>query len=189
MARPKSDNKRKAILDATLRIFAEHGIAHAPTSAISKAAGVAEGSLFTYFKTKDELMNELYREMRQDFDRALANYPYKADAQSRLRFMWDRFVDLGVAQPERLTVMRQLRASGNLLKENETPGLMILEALSAIREAIGCKAFNDVSLEFLVLQLRASAEATIEFVLAHPEQEAASRNLGFMLVWRGLTGQ
>jgi len=189
MARPRSDDKRKAILDATLKVFATHGITHAPTSAISKAAGVAEGSIFTYFKSKDELMNELYREMRQDFDRSLKDFPYKANAQTRMRFMWDRFVDLGVAQPERLPVMRQLRASGNLLKENETPGLMILEALNAIRETIGWKAFNEVSLEFMVLQLRASAEATIEFILAHPEQEDASRELGFMLVWRGLTGQ
>ncbi len=189
MARPKSDNKRKAILDATLRIFAEHGIAHAPTSAISKAAGVAEGSLFTYFKTKDELMNELYREMRQDFDRALVDFPYRADARTRMRFMWDRFVDLGVAQPERLTVMRQLRASGHLLKENETPGMMILESLNAIRDAIGWSEFSQVSLEFMVLLLRAQAEATIEFVLAHPEQEAHGRDLGFTLIWRGMAGQ
>lgn len=35
-----------------------------PTSAISKAAGVAEGTLFTYFKTKDDLVNALYRAIK-----------------------------------------------------------------------------------------------------------------------------
>jgi len=58
VARPRSGDKQKAILDAALRICAERGIGGAPTSAISKAAGIAEGSLFTYFKTKDELLDE-----------------------------------------------------------------------------------------------------------------------------------
>lgn len=75
MSRPKSDNKRKAILDAAQRVIAERGVGNSPTSAISKAAGVAEGSLFTYFASKDELLNELYLEMRRDFDRDLTAYP------------------------------------------------------------------------------------------------------------------
>jgi uncharacterized alpha-E superfamily protein len=46
-------------------LFAERGIGHTPTSAISAAAGIAEGTLFTYFKTKDELINELYHRTNQ----------------------------------------------------------------------------------------------------------------------------
>ena len=43
MARPKSEDKRNAILDAATRVFAERGLTAAPTSEISKQAGVAEG--------------------------------------------------------------------------------------------------------------------------------------------------
>jgi len=60
-ARPKSEDKRNAILDAATRLFAERGLTAAPTSEISKQAGIAEGTLFTYFKTKDDLINALYR--------------------------------------------------------------------------------------------------------------------------------
>jgi AcrR family transcriptional regulator len=63
MARPKSEDKRNAILSAATEVFAERGLS-AATSAISSAAGVAEGTLFTYFKTKDELINALYRETK-----------------------------------------------------------------------------------------------------------------------------
>jgi AcrR family transcriptional regulator len=55
VARPKSDDKPNAILDAATRVFAGRGLTAAPTSEISKHAGVAEGTLFTYFKTKDAL--------------------------------------------------------------------------------------------------------------------------------------
>ena len=188
MARPKSDNKRKAILDAAFRVFAERGVGNAPTSAISAAAGVAEGSLFTYFPTKADLMNELYLEMRREFDREMLEFPEKADARTRMRYIWDKFLDLGIGQPERLTVIRQIRASGKLLKDNEKPGAMVLETLGAVREAAMQGSFHSAPLEFLVLQLRAHAEATIEYILAHPAQHQACRELAFDLLWRGITG-
>src|SRR3569832_1903169 len=86
LERPKSDKKRQAILDAAVVFFADRGIGHAPTSAISSAAGVAEGTLFTYFRTKDELLNELSREMRKEIDLEMADYPISAEFRTRLRF-------------------------------------------------------------------------------------------------------
>lgn len=65
MARPKSEDKRNAILDAATRLFAERGLAAAPTSEISNWAGVAEGTLFTYFRPKDDLINSLYRKIQR----------------------------------------------------------------------------------------------------------------------------
>jgi AcrR family transcriptional regulator len=42
-----------------------------PTSAISKTAGVAEGTLFTNFPAKDELRNALYPEIKMELAEAL----------------------------------------------------------------------------------------------------------------------
>jgi hypothetical protein len=38
------------------------------------------------------------------------------------------------------------------------------------------------------LKFRAPAEATVEFIGAHRDLEAESRELGFKLIWRSLTG-
>lgn len=126
--------------------------------------------------------------MRKDFDESLSNYPSGGDVKTRLHSIWDAFIDLGVREPARLTVMRQLRTAGRLLKENETPGKMVVEVLDALRNAIQGGEFREASLEFLVLLLRAHAEATIEYIAANPEQEKYSRALGFNLIWRALTG-
>ena len=56
MARPKSDDKRDAILAAATRVIAAQGLS-APTAAIAKEAGVSNGSLFTYFETKADLLS------------------------------------------------------------------------------------------------------------------------------------
>jgi AcrR family transcriptional regulator len=59
MARPRSEDKRNAIMAAAARVIVTHGLS-APTATIAQEAGVSNGSLFTYFETKADLFNQLY---------------------------------------------------------------------------------------------------------------------------------
>jgi AcrR family transcriptional regulator len=170
-------------------VFAERGNLSAPTSAISKAAGVAEGTLFTYFKSKDDLINQLYRHLRTRFDNALVDYPHQADARTRLRYVWDRYTDRHLAQPELLTVLVQLRSSGRLFRENEAPTVAIMEMLSVTREVVQGGKFQNAPLELMVLMVRGQCETTVGYIQAHPEEEAISRELGFEVIWNGLQGR
>jgi AcrR family transcriptional regulator len=187
LARPRSGDKQKAILDAALKICAERGIGGAPTSAISKAAGIAEGSLFTYFKTKDELLSELYRTLRREFSLHLNEFPHADDAKKRLKYIWDKFLDLGMQHPEQLKVLAQLRASGKLFKDNEAPSFVVVELFKAIAEATGSNGHANYPPEYLVLMVRAQMEITVEFVNAHPESLEICREHGFEMLWKGLT--
>jgi AcrR family transcriptional regulator len=188
LARPKSEDRRKAILEAALRVVAERGIGDAPTSAISRAAGVSEGSLFTYFKSKDELMNELYLEFRREFDRHVGPFPRKGSMRKRLRFLWDKYLEMGTAHPERLRVQTRLRASGKLLKENEAPIPTIVDLLAVAQQAGGGELVNAPG-EYLVLVMRAHAEATIEYIAAHPEDRETCWEIGFEILWKGIAGK
>jgi len=57
-------DKQKEILAAALKLFVEFGFHGTPTSKIAKDAGVANGTLFHYFKTKDELIVALYIDIK-----------------------------------------------------------------------------------------------------------------------------
>jgi AcrR family transcriptional regulator len=70
MARPRSEDKRAAILEAAAEAVAVLGVS-APTAKIAKGAGVAEGTLFTYFPSKDELLNRLYLQLKMDLRDAM----------------------------------------------------------------------------------------------------------------------
>lgn len=64
MARkPKNDEdnqqRQDEILTAAVSVFSEKGYAGATTSEVAKAAGVAEGTIFRYFKTKKELLSAI----------------------------------------------------------------------------------------------------------------------------------
>ena len=68
--RPRSDEKRSAILQAATRVIVMQGLS-APTAGIAKEAGVANGSLFTYFETKTDLFNHPYLELKAEMVRLL----------------------------------------------------------------------------------------------------------------------
>jgi AcrR family transcriptional regulator len=53
-------NKRDSIYETALRLFNENGFDRTPTARIAKESGVAIGTLFHYFSTKEELINSLY---------------------------------------------------------------------------------------------------------------------------------
>jgi AcrR family transcriptional regulator len=53
-------NKKELIINAALNLFVENGFHGTATSKIAKEAGVANGTLFHHYKTKDELILALY---------------------------------------------------------------------------------------------------------------------------------
>src|SRR6202034_2666747 len=82
MPRPRSDKKRSAILEAATRVIVTQGLS-APTMVIAKEAGVANGSLFTYFETKTDLFNQLYLELKMEMASGAINLPVEAEVREQ----------------------------------------------------------------------------------------------------------
>src|ERR1700675_1702374 len=119
MARPLSDDKRAAILEAAAEVVAVLGVS-APTAKIANGAGVAEGTLFTYFANKDELLNLLYVELKMDLrDAMMTGYPAGKSLVERNRHVWDRFISWGSAYPLKRRAMRQLAVSDRITEESK----------------------------------------------------------------------
>jgi AcrR family transcriptional regulator len=188
LARPKSDDKRNAILSAATQIFAERGLA-APTSAISNLAGIAEGTLFTYFSNKDELLNELYREIKLDLaDAMMSGFPRKKSVRTKLRHIWDRYTTWGVTHPDQRKVLSQLQLSGSLTLESKKAGSAPFSEIEAMsKEAVEQRILRDIPLEFLAATMDASAQTTMSFMAAHSTSTEKFQRLGFETFWKGIS--
>ena len=190
MARPKSQDKRNAILEAAVRVFAKRGLTAAPTSEISKQAGVAEGTLFTYFETKDDLINALYRELKLELaDAMMSGFPRKKSVRVRLGHVWDCYVNWGVANPEQRKVLAQLTVSEVLTKESrDAAGAPFVEFQTTIRDAIEQRVFRkDLPAELISKSLVALGEATIDLTVSKSSKSNKYRDSGFQMFWAGIT--
>ncbi len=59
--------RRRTILDSAIRTFAEHGFFASRTRDIAAGAGVAEGTIYLYFDSKDDLLLTAFRERVREF--------------------------------------------------------------------------------------------------------------------------
>ena len=69
--RPRSEGKRTRIIDAAMRHFAEQGYHAARVGDIAAALGIAKGSVFQHFGSKDGLFFEVYKKAVRSFPRYL----------------------------------------------------------------------------------------------------------------------
>src|ERR1700743_2509681 len=137
MARPKTGDKRAAILRAATKTIAEDGVG-ASTASIAKAAAVAEGSLFRYFPDKDKLLNELYRELKLDMRSAMiAGFPLTGSLRKRVQHIWNAYVTWGLESPAKRRAMMQLSVSERITDQSRQEGQAGFEdATKAMRQLV-----------------------------------------------------
>ena len=83
-----SSDKYQRILDAAVEVIAEKGFFHSRVSEIADRAGVADGTIYLYFKNKDELLMAAIDSAFHGFiGRARAELNKVADPREKLRKM------------------------------------------------------------------------------------------------------
>ena len=188
MARPRSENKRSAILAAAAQVFAEQGLA-APTARIARQAGVADGTLFTYFASKDELLNQLYVELKTELREVMmADFPASADLARRAHHIWERYVDWGARHPHKRKAIAQLAVSEKISAEHRAKVAAGFVAIDAMQQEGARNRLADLSPMFVGALMGAVADTTIDFMAREPEHAKRYREAGFQVFWNGLTG-
>lgn len=187
MARSKSSDKRNAILEAATQVFAERGLG-AATSAISSAAGIAEGTLFTYFPTKDELINALYCEIKLELaDAMMSAFPRRKNVQSRIRHVWNQYVKWGIQNPQQQRFLRLVEVWNGLTKESKKAGSApFVEIEAMIEEAEREHIVQDLPRLFVQTSMSALAEMVMELSRHDPARTVTYRDAAFEMLWAGI---
>jgi AcrR family transcriptional regulator len=187
MARPLSTDKRNAILAASARMVARYG-AGAPTAKIAREAGVAEGTLFTYFPDKDTLLNEVFLELKRDLLRATAPPP-SGPLVDRARHFWKTYVEWGVSSPEKRRALRQLAVSETVTLANKLAGRTMFAAIDEVLEAhLSREGPRGLGIDFAGAIMITLAETTIDSIERAPQRRRAITRVGFQAFWSAITG-
>jgi AcrR family transcriptional regulator len=116
-AHEQEPDKRSAILDAALELFVERGYYGTPVPLVAERAGVGAGTIYRYFKSKEDLVNVLYRQVKQ----SLANFVLmgvKQDEPPReiFRQLWFRLAEFARKYPKGFAFL-ELHHHGSYLDE------------------------------------------------------------------------
>ncbi|MCU1291070.1 MAG: Transcriptional regulator [Acidobacteria bacterium] len=66
-ARAAVADKREAILRAAVKVFARKGFFNSKVADIAKEAGIADGTVYLYFKSKDEILHSVFDRAMEEF--------------------------------------------------------------------------------------------------------------------------
>ena len=118
-AMKRKNSKREAIIEAAVKIFAQKGFYNAKVNDVAKTAGVADGTIYLYFKNKDDLLINLFEDkMEYILSRFNANLQDINDPIEKLQKFIQIYFSL-IKEDQQLAEVFQveLRQSAKFLKD------------------------------------------------------------------------
>jgi TetR/AcrR family fatty acid metabolism transcriptional regulator len=116
-------DKRERILESAQRVFASKGFFGAKVSDIAEEAGVADGTIYLYFKSKDDLLISLFESQMErvnaELTAAMVDADDGVDKLRRVIRAWVKLVETNRHATEVITV--ELRQSTKFTKEYANP--------------------------------------------------------------------
>lgn len=172
---------------AATRVIVTQGLS-APTATIAKEAGVSNGSLFTYFETKADLLNQLYLELKTGMaDAALEGLPAKAELRKQVFHIWSKWVGWAACNPEKRRALAQLSVSDEITPATRAAGQKTMAKIAELMER--CRSngpMRHVSMGFVAAIMNSMAEATMDFMVRDPANADKHCKAGFEALWRVL---
>ena len=188
MARPRSEDKRNAILAAATDLVAEQGLG-AATAEIAKRAGVPHGSIFTYFGTKAELLNALYLELKSELtDTVSVAMPAGDDIRVQFHHLWVSWTHWGASNPAKRRALTQLSVSDQITELSRKAAYEAAgSSLELIKRASASGALRGAPLQYVGAFVETSAAVTMDFMIRDPARADDFCDFGFEAVWRALS--
>jgi AcrR family transcriptional regulator len=185
MARPKSDDRRSAIMSAAIRVIAAQGLG-APTATIAKEAGVSNGSLFNYFGTKADLLNALYVELKTEMAAAaLDGLPAKANIRRQALHAWSHSLRWAASCPDKRRTLAHLAVSDDITPASRRAGHQAMAGVARLIEQSRANGpMRKAPLDFVVAIMSAVGDTTIDFMIRDRASAEKHSTAGFDAYWR-----
>ncbi|HLM57005.1 MAG TPA: TetR/AcrR family transcriptional regulator [Pyrinomonadaceae bacterium] len=132
--RAAAGDKREAILRAATRVFAENGYFNSKVADVARQAGVADGTVYLYFKSKEEILRSIFdRNTTEAIEEGREELAKIADPREKLRRIARHHLErLGADRDLAVVFQVELRGSTKFMEEFSAAGLAAY--LGLIRE-------------------------------------------------------
>jgi TetR/AcrR family fatty acid metabolism transcriptional regulator len=169
-----ADEKRRAILDAGLRVFAKNGFASARISDIAAAAGVGKGTVYLYFDSKEDLLLGVLESYVDDVLSMIDELALSGvEAEEGIRVFFETALGLVAANLDLLSIIEQrlFLSDAGLRARGETFFRSMIERLVS---TLSSNMKNDIviayDLEILATVVIGALSSFRLYHVLHPEE-------------------
>jgi len=126
----KSIDKREALVKATIHLVNNNGFHAAPMSKIAKMAGVSPATIYLYFQNKQDLVNQVYIEVKKAFTtNAFKDYDASLSVEKGFEIIWKGIADFKLNEAEEALFLSQCDSSPIMDEESRQEGIKHLQPL------------------------------------------------------------
>ena len=190
MARKPSPEKRAQYLRTALKLFVANGVQNTSTATIAKEAGTAAGTLFLYFPTKQDLINELVMDIVRVQSKTI-NSALTPDLSARDSFLaiWEGSIRWFLANMEAYQYIQLVRDSGmisdDVVQESNT---YFDFYYTAIQKGLDETAIKPFPIELIGEMLYRAIVAIMNLIKVQPDDIRREEYIrsGFEIFWNGI---
>jgi AcrR family transcriptional regulator len=187
----KQSDKRKAILEASLNLFCEKCFQETSTASISQAANVGTGTLFCYFENKEELVNVLYLESKEEFAaHAETGVWEQTSFKTRLRQVFNNTMQWYQENPRKIKFMSQFCSSSLITKVTREKALTRQRIITeVIKKAVEDGEVSTPSVELTSSLIAGYTHIAGTYLLDNAKEKdmKAWQDAAFSLIWKGIS--
>lgn len=189
MPRIKDDNKIHQIQTAALKLVIKTGFSGLKMADVAKEAGIATGTLYIYYDSKELLINDLFVVTKQE----IANVMFKAENQGTTLYetfkkIWLAYFKFCYQNPEKMLFVEQFLYSGLITDENITKTDACFEPLDEFLNLAKQQSYiKDVDVALLKAHLQGAIHEQIKIMIKdNLSIEKTPINELFDLTWNGV---
>ncbi|UJR81585.1 TetR/AcrR family transcriptional regulator [Sandaracinus amylolyticus] len=175
--RRRDEEKERRILASTLALVAQQGLAGLSMEAVARTAGVAIGTVYIYFESKEALLNALYLETKRAFSREVFGH---ASATEPVRPAFERvciaYMKYVAAHRAEVLLMQQFRNSPFVLEGTLAASEDATAPLLALLERGKAEGLlKDVPTPLMIAFLQATLAELTAYVGSEPSRHHRER--------------
>jgi AcrR family transcriptional regulator len=185
----KDDEKLRAIARATFKLVGQTGLSGLTMAAIAREAGLATGTLYVYFKSKEELLGGLYEQAKTETAASLMQGDDPAAPfRSRFQRMWSNWLEHRLSHYAQVVFLEQYynspwfsEASRNLSAR------LVKDWVDLIETAKARQILKDVPTQMLINAFAGSVRETANMLQSGSLKRTDSHlAMAFGLCWDGI---
>lgn len=126
----KSIDKRNALIKATIELVNNYGFHAAPMSKIAKMAKVSPATIYLYFESKQDLVNQTYIEVKAQYTQyAFGTYKEEMTIKDGFEIIWKRIASFKYKECEKAFFLAQCDTTPIIDKPSRQKGIAHLQPL------------------------------------------------------------